>query len=145
MPKLTADPTPPIRPMPEPPPAPPPRAIASDWEDHEGFRFTFLRHFSRPEDTEALQGLSRLLYEMVLEHPRLEWPEQPEPETRWELVAVLAEFRFLEGHLGSIFQEKDKCSLTPEVETLCLFAGGLAYEIGEMGRRLNEELGKWRG
>src|SRR5436305_248239 len=138
-----SSPPPPRRPMPPLPPEPPPKAIASDWEDWEGFRFTFLRYFN-PEDVAALRGTAQLLYDMVLETPRLKPDTYPAPETRWELVAVLSELRFLEGFLTSVQAAKVKASLPPKVETLCDFAGGLAYEIGEIGRRLNEELAKWR-
>lgn len=60
------------------------------------------------------------------------------------MVAVLAELRFLEGFLKSVFKEHKACSLPPEVEKLSKYAGALSYEIGEMARRLNEELSKWR-
>ena len=60
----------------------------------------------------------------------------PAPETRWELVAVLSELRFLEGFLTSVRAAKTKSSLPAKVEKLCDFAGGLAYEIGEIGRGL---------
>ncbi len=129
--------------MPEPPPEPQPRVIVDDWEDWEGFRFTFLRYFN-PEDVAALRGIAQLLYDMVLETPRLKPDTYPPPETRWELVAVLSELRFLEGFLTSVQATKVKASLPAKVEKLCDFAGGLAYELSEMGRRLNEELAKWR-
>lgn len=141
MPELDQEFTPP----PEPPPLPPARAIVDEWENWEGFRFTFLRHFTRPEDSAALRQVAQLLYDLVLERVPTGWPKMPLPETRWEMVAVLAELRFLEGYLKSVFKEHQVCSLPPEVEELSRFAGGLSYEIGEMGRRLNEELSKWRG
>jgi hypothetical protein len=72
-----------------------------------GFRFTFLRHFPRPEDSEALRGVAQLLYDLVLENPRVS-------------------------------------SLPPEVEELSRYAGGLAYDLGEIADRLNQELAKWR-
>jgi hypothetical protein len=68
----------------------------------------------------------------------------PEPETRWELVAVLSELRFLEGYLTSVFEEHRLSSLPPRVEELSRFAGGLAHDVGEIAVRLNEELAKWR-
>ncbi|MBW8874497.1 MAG: hypothetical protein JF614_06000 [Acidobacteria bacterium] len=115
----------------------------SDWEDWEGFRFTFLRYFN-PEDVAALRGTAQLLYSMVLETPRLAPDAYPPPETRWELVAVLSELRFLEGFLTSVFEEHRVSSLPPKVEELCRFAGGLASDLADMGFRLNEELAKWR-
>ena len=131
-------------PPPEPPSLPPPRLITDDWENWEGFRFTFLRHFTRPEDSAALRQVAQLLYDLVLERTPTGWPEMPLPETRWEMVAVLAELRFLEGYCRTVFREHQVCSLPPEVEELSRFAGGLSYEIGEMARRLNEKLSVWR-
>jgi hypothetical protein len=109
-------------------PEPPPRIIVSDWESWEGFRFTFLRYFN-PEDVAALRGTAQLLYDQVLETPRLAPDAYPSPETRSELMAVLSELRFLEGFLTSVRAAKTK-SLPAKVEKLCDFAGGLAYEIG---------------
>lgn len=126
-----------------PPPPPPPRAVAKDWEQWEGFRFTFLRHFPRPEDSDALRHIAQLLYDLVLESPHPDWPELPGPETRWELVSVLSELRFLEGYLTSVFEEHRVSSLPPEVEELSRYAGGIAYDLSEISDRLSKELMKW--
>jgi hypothetical protein len=142
MPELTPKSTPPS--PPEPPPPIPPPMLVKDWELWEGFRFTFLRHFTRPEDCAALRQVAQLLYDLVLERTPTGWPELPAPETRWEMVAVLAELRFLEGFLTSVFKEHQVCSLPPDVEKLSRFAGGIAYELSEIARRLNEELHNWR-
>jgi hypothetical protein len=107
----------PIRPR-----APPPKAVISDWESWEGFRFTFLRHFPRPEDVASLRGVAQLLYELTLENPT-GWPELSEPETRWELVAALSELQFLESYLTSVFEEHRLSSLRPSVEELSRFDG----------------------
>ena len=48
---------------------------------------------------------------MVLETPRLAPDAYPPPETRWELVAVLSELRFLEGFLTSVQAAKVKAEL----------------------------------
>jgi len=130
--------------MPEPPPESPPKAVTSEWAQWEGFRLTFLRYFT-PEDVAALRGMAQLLYSMVLEAPRLPPDTYPAPETRWELTAVLAELRFLEGFLTSVFDEHRVSSLSPGAEELSRFAGGLASNVSDLAFRLNEELGKWRG
>jgi hypothetical protein len=139
--------TPPSAPPPPPTfpdfPPPPPRAVTSDWEQWEGFRFTFLRHFPRERDTKALRGLAQLLYDLILESPRPAEP-LPGPETRWELVAALGELRFLQGYLLSVFEEHRVSSLPPEVESLSRLAGGISYDVGEIADRLSEELAKWR-
>lgn len=137
-------PTPPRRPMPQLlPPEPPANTISGDWESWEGFRFTFLRYFN-PEDVAALRGTAQLLYDQVLESPRLPADTYPPPETRWDMVAALSEIRFLEGYLSTISASRRKSSLPEKVEELCDFAGGLAWELNNMGDRLNEELAKWR-
>jgi len=137
-------PTPPRRPMPQLiPPEPPSNTISGDWENWEGFRFTFLRFFP-PEDVAALQGVAQIIYDLVLEEPRLPKDAYPPPETRWEMVAVLSELRFLQGYLSTISASRRQSSHPPKVEELCDYAGGMAWELSEMGRRLNEELAKWR-
>ena len=130
---------PPMPPL--PPIIPTDPSFASEWESFEGFRFTFLRHFPRPEDSTALQAVAQLLYDLILESPR---GPQLDPPTRWELVAALAELRFLEGYLTSVFLEHKVSSLPPEVEALSRFAGGIAEDVARVARRLNEELAKWR-
>jgi hypothetical protein len=136
-------PTPPRRPMPRLiPPEPPGGAVSNDWEDWEGFRFTFLQYF-KPEDVAALRGHARLLFNLILETPRL-GQDYPPPPTRWEMVAGLSEVRFLQGYFSAISANRRKSSLPENVEELCDFAGGLAWELSEMGRKLNEELAKWR-
>jgi hypothetical protein len=137
-------PTPPRRPMPQLiPPEPPSNTISGDWEDWEGFRFTFLRYFP-PEDVAALRGVAQILYDLVLEEPRLPADAYPPPETRWEMVAVLSELRFLQGFLSTVSASRRQSSLPPKVEELCDYAGGLAWELANMGDNLNEELAKWR-
>jgi hypothetical protein len=134
----------PRRPMPQLiPPEPPAGAVSEDWEDWEGFRFTFLGYFP-PEDVAALRGTAQLIYDLVLESPRLPKDAYPPPETRWEMVAVLSEIRFLQGYLSTISASRRQSSHPPKVEELCDYAGGMAWELYEMGRRLNEELAKWR-
>ena len=138
-------PTPPRRPMPQLiPPEPPSNTISGDWENWEGFRFTFLRYFP-PEDVAALRGVAQIIYDLVLEEPRLPADMYPPPETRWEMVAVLSELRFLQGYLSTISASRRQSSLPEKVEELCDFAGGMAWEVSEMARKLNEELAKWRG
>jgi hypothetical protein len=136
-------PTPPRRPMPQLlPPEPPSTTIGGDWESWEGFRFTFLRYF-KPEDVAALRGVAQLLYNLILETPGL-GENYPPPETQWDMIAVLSELRFLQGFLSTVSASSRQSSHPPKVEELCYFAGGLAWELNNMGDRLNEELAKWR-
>jgi len=134
---------PPRRPMPQLiPPEPPAKSVASEWEMWEGFRFTFLGYF-KPEDVAALRAVAQLLYNLILETPSMR-QDYPPPSTRWEMVAVLSELRFLQGYLSTVSASRRLSSLPEKVEKLCEFAGGLAWELSGMGDRLNDELGKWR-
>jgi hypothetical protein len=148
MPELTPQSTPPdsdpLPPVDFPPPPPPDRVMVKEWEQWEGFRFTFLRHFPRPEDTEALRGVAQLLYDLVLDSPPSDWPQLPGPDTFWELVAAHAELRFLEGFLTSVFEEHRASSLPPEVEELSKYAGGIAYDLSEISDRITEKLAQFR-
>ena len=118
--------------LPDPPSSDPP--FSSQWEKWEGFRFTFLRYFGR-EDSEALQRVAQLLYSYGLEVEQ-EGSELPEPETRWEMVAGLAEPKFLEGYFTSVFNEHRDSSLPPDVEELSRFAGGIASGLSDLAFRL---------
>jgi hypothetical protein len=51
------------------PPGPPPPPGAAKWEPYEGFRFTFLLHFTLEEQA-ALQKVAQMLFDAALEHPR---------------------------------------------------------------------------
>jgi hypothetical protein len=81
---------------------------------------------------------------LILETPVMGEETLPEPETRWELVAGLAELKFLEGYFMSVFNEHRDSSLPTDVEDLSRFAGGIASGLSDLAFRLNEELGKWR-
>jgi hypothetical protein len=62
------------------------------------------------------------------------------PGGRWWLSSL----RFLQGYLSTISASRRLSSLPEKVEELCDYAGGMAWELYEMGLRLNEELAKWR-
>jgi hypothetical protein len=148
MPKLTQKSSSPPRPTRRPPPMlpDPPSSdpsFSSRWEEMEGLRFTFLMHF-RWDDAEAMQRVAQLLYSLILETPVLGEEPLPGPETRWELVAGLAELKFLEGYFTSVFNEHRDSSLPPDVEELSRYAGGIASGLSDLAFRLNEELAKWR-
>lgn len=59
------------------------RRLGGWWE---GFRFTFLRHFTRPEDSgAALRSGGQMLYDPVLERTLTGWPKSRSrrPGGRW--------------------------------------------------------------
>jgi hypothetical protein len=128
-----------------PPPVPPPATstTVNEWEKYEGFRFTFLLHFTLEEQA-ALQKVAQLLFDAVLEKPRpVDLPEEDGPWTRWEVATALGEMRYLEGYLGSIWDEHRVSSLPEHVEELSKFAGGISAELAEVSRHLEEGLHQW--
>jgi hypothetical protein len=155
MPDLIAQCTPPSNPLPpslyaappseppEPPAPPPPTGSASKWEPYEGFRFTFLLHFTLEEQA-ALQMVAQLLYDAVLEKPRpADLPEQTAPWMLWEMRTALSEMRYLEGYLGTIFDAHRLSSLSPAVEKLSKMAGGIASDLEDVIHTFTQELRKW--
>jgi hypothetical protein len=129
---------------PPPPSSPPPPAASStvtDWERYEGLRQTFLIHFPL-ETQEAFQYAAQFAYDAILEKPA-EHP-LPGPWTAWELHAALAEMRFLEGYLRSVWQEKEVSSLPRSVEELCSYAAGASAGIADVSLTLEKELTRWQ-
>jgi hypothetical protein len=120
-------------------PAPIPRIDPADWEEHQGFRETLLRHYTAPEANETLRRFGSLLFNQALECAE-DWPHHPEGETRSELRAALADLRHLEGFLSSVGKEHVLSSLTPENEALSRFAEQQALEVRHLADRIEEEL-----
>ena len=90
-------------------PAPPPAVF----DEGDGFRETWLRYFTRPEDEAALRHVSRLLHELILDfRPYLPRPE--ESDTRCELAAAGRDLRYLAGYLAAIAGERQSCELTDD-------------------------------
>jgi hypothetical protein len=154
MPELTAHSIPKTPPLPpslyaappsEPPepPSSPPSSSASKWEPYEGFRFTFLLHFTLDEQA-ALQKVAQMLFDAALERPRpQDLPEQNAPWMLWEMRTALSEMHYLEGYLGTIFDAHRLSSLPPEVEKLSKMAGGIASELDDVIHSFDQELRKW--
>ncbi len=71
------------------------------WEESAGFRETFLRYYSAPEDLQTLRHLARMLHESSLELARYA-PPSGESVTREELRAAAADLRHIQGFLAAI-------------------------------------------
>lgn len=125
-----------------PPPPPVSPAASNDWERFEGFRQTFLIHF-RNQDQETFQRLAHFLFDAILERPLTD-EALPGPWTGWELRAALAEMRFLEDYLRSVWKEKEVSSLPRAVEKLCGIAAGALAGLTEVSRELERELNQWQ-
>lgn len=121
------------------PPAPIPRIDPEDFEKHEGFRETFLLHFSEPKTNTNLRELGSLLFDLALESSEA-WPDPPEGLTRSELRAAVADLRFLEGFLGAVGREHLVSSLDFAATALSQLAARQAREVGRIADRIEEEL-----
>ena len=124
-------------------PAPITRIDPAEWEDHEGFRETFLLHYTDPEANETLRRLGGLMFNQALERVDL-WPKRPESSTRAELLAAVADLRFLEGYLSAVGQEHVVSSLSSEDTALSQCSAECALEVGGMADRIEEELARWK-
>ena len=73
-------------------PSPIPHLDPAAWEEHEGFRETFLLHYTEPEANTTLRHLGSLLFNLALESSG-GWPHHPGGVTRSELQAALADLK----------------------------------------------------
>ena len=120
---------------PAPPPAPPPKPPA----ECDGFRETWLRHFTRSEDEAALRQLSRLLHELVLDFaPHL--PIPPESTTRGELAAASRDLRHLAGFLAEVAAERVTCELSDDDTRLSELAERIAAAVELTAFEIEAEL-----
>jgi hypothetical protein len=110
------------------------------WEDFAVFRETFLVYLTPPGCAAALRTLGEMLFSLVLDSPRPEWPGWPESSTRTELRAALADLRHLEGFLGAVGREHAVSSLTRPDERLSRFAARQAAEVAKVARRIEARL-----
>jgi hypothetical protein len=124
-------------------PAPIPQIDPAAWEDHEGFRETFLLHYTDPEANQTLRRLGGLMFNQALERVDL-WPKRTESATRAELLAAASDLRFLEGYLGAVGQEHVVSSLSSGDTALSQRAAGWALEVGGIADRIEEELAQWK-
>lgn len=130
---------------PESTPVTPPTIDPTRWEDFEGFRESFLLHFTRQADNAALRTVATLLFDLVLEASTALIPPQPEGWARAQIRAAVADLRFLQGLLGSFTQEAEGSSLEPFEDHLYRFAGARSAVLGKVADEIEEQLGPWRG
>lgn len=121
-------------------PAPIPRIDPSQWEEHEGFRETLLRHFTDPEANDTLRRFGNLFLNLSLECAE-GWPHHPEGETRSELRAALADLRHLEGFLSGVGQEHVVSSLGDDDDALSRFAAKQAQKLSRLADEIEEAIG----
>ena len=130
---------------PESTPVTPPTIDPARWEDFEGFRESFLLHFTRQADNAALRTTATLLFDLVLEASTALIPPQPEGWARAQIRAAVADLRFLQGLLGSFTQEAEGSSLEPFEDHLYRFAGARSAVLAKVADEIEAQLGPWRG
>jgi hypothetical protein len=108
-------------------------------EEDDGFRETWLRFFTRPEDAAALRHLSRLLHELVLNfRPYL--PSPAESDTRRELAAAGRDLRYLAGYLAGVAAERVTCELSDDDARLSELAERIAVAVEGAAFAIEAEL-----
>jgi len=122
-------------------PAPIPRIDPAQWEEHEGFRETLLRHFTDPQANATLRSLRDLLLTLSLECAS-SWPHYPEGETHSELRAALADLRHLEGFLSGVGREHVISSLTEDDDALSRFAARQAQKLSRIAEEIEQAVGE---
>jgi hypothetical protein len=116
-------------------PVPPARLV----DEGDGFRETWLKYFTRPEDEATFRHLSRLAHELVLDfRPNL--PRPPESDTRRELEAAGRDLRFLAGYLAGVAAERVTCEQTAEDARLSNLADQLTGRIEQIAFEIEAEL-----
>ncbi|HBL26273.1 MAG TPA: hypothetical protein DD490_05490, partial [Acidobacteria bacterium] len=96
----------------------PPVIDPDRWDEHEGFRETFLAQFTFPEHNAALRGLGAMLCAFIHEVEELYY-RPPEGDLTHCLRAVVADLRYLTGHLENL---GDTGSGSDEELALCRLA-----------------------
>lgn len=121
-------------------PAPILQIDPAHWEEHEGFRETFLMHFTDGETNDTLRRFGSVLFELILES-RGSRHSYPDSATRWELRAALGDLRYLQGFLDAVGQEHRLSSLTAEDAGLSRYARAQAVRVRKIADGLEERLG----
>lgn len=119
--------------------APIPTIDPGAFEDHEGFRETFLFYFTEPKVNAALRGVGTLLFDLALECCG-SWPVRPEGHLRAELNAALADLNHLEGFLSAVGREHLVSSLDREETALSRLAAHAAREVRRIAGRIEERM-----
>src|SRR5688500_604643 len=98
-------------------------STARPWKDEDGFRETFLYHFTIPRHRAIPRRLGRMLYEWAFELKRL-WPDPPGRSlTEADVRAAVAELRYMEGFLRKVAEGRELFALDAADERLSRLAG----------------------
>ncbi len=112
---------------------------ASEWEAAEGFRHTFLIHFTPQGLAASLRQAGQNLYDGALENSG-GWPRSRMPPVLEQVVAGVAELRFIEGFYGMVGREAEETSLTRVEIKISNLAVEYAAAAGALATRIEEDL-----
>jgi len=119
----------------------------SEWEGVEGFRHTFLIHFTPQGLAVALRQAGQHIYDGALESA-IGWPRSPMPSVLEQAMAGAAECRFLEGFFGMVGREAEETSLARAEIQISNFAVEYAAAAGKLAARIERDLAaagvRWR-
>lgn len=119
----------------------------SEWEGVEGFRHTFLIHFTPQGLAASLRQAGLSLYDGALESAG-GWPRSRMLPVLEQAMAGAADCRFLEGFFGMVGREAQETSLAqPEIQ-ISVFAVEYAAAARELAARIERDLAsvgvKWQ-
>lgn len=109
------------------------------WEEVEGFRHTFLIHFTQPKDAAALRQIARLLYDCALDVAG-GWPRSSLLPAVEQVMAGAAECRYLEGFFGMVAREGEEASLAREEIRISQLAVGYAAAARALAAQIERDL-----
>jgi len=117
----------------------PPLRDPSEWEEMEGFRHTFLIHFTPPGLAAALRQVGRVLYDAALEIAG-RWPRSRNLPVHEQVLAGAADLRFLEGFFGMVGRESEESSLARAEIGISHLSIEYAAAAGALATRIEQDL-----
>ena len=118
---------------------PVPRIDPEDSEDYAVFRETFLQYLGANAAVSAFRKFGMALNDLAVERfpPAQVSADDPTAE---ELRAVVADLRFLQGHLRNIIDIRDHSNLPRREVRLCRFAARMAEKVGKLADEIEKML-----
>jgi len=111
----------------------------SGWEAVEGFRHTFLIHFTPQGLAASLRLAGQNLYDGALESSG-GWPRSRVLPVLEQAMAGAADLRFIEGFYGMVGREAKETSLTHVEIKISILAVEYAAAAGALATRIEQDL-----
>lgn len=111
----------------------------SEWEAVEGFRHTFLIHFTPQGLAASLRRAGQNLYDHALEKAG-GWPRAPMLPVLEQVMAGAADVRFLEGFYGMVGREARETSLTDVEIRISMLSVEYAAAARALAERIEQDL-----